>query len=115
MKFIWIPQSIAICMFLAALLDGTFYELEYEYYILLRWVACAVFAYLATKAYKQGKSEWVWILGFFAGLYNPFLPVHLTREIWFLINILTVAISIGSIVALGKKAKVKKPSETIDS
>ena len=111
MKFIWIPQAIAICMFLAALMDGRFYEFEYEYYIILRWIACAVFAYLATQAYQQGKSEWVWILGFNAGLYNPFMPVELTREIWFVINILTIAVAAGSIIALSRKSRKKKTSK----
>ena len=92
-----------MCMLLFALNK----ENPYEYYIVLRWVVCAVFAYLATQAFKQSKSEWVWILGFVAGLYNPILPVHLTREIWTVINILAVAISIGSVIALSKKGKKK--------
>ena len=110
MKFIWIPQSIALCMFLAALLDTHYYNFAYEYYIILRWVACAIFAYLATEAYQQGKSEWVWILGFFSGLYNPFVPVELTREIWFVINILTIIVALGSIIALSRNSKNKKSS-----
>ncbi len=88
MKRIWIPQAIVAGMLLWALNP----ENPYGYYILLRWVCCAVFAYLSIQAGSQEKQGWVWILGVTAFVYNPIIPIHLTREIWTVVNIITIMI-----------------------
>ena len=33
---------------------------------------------------------WVWIFGVSAGIYNPIFRVHLGREIWSLVNVVSV-------------------------
>lgn len=71
----------------------------YGYYVLLRWVCCGVFAYLAFHAFNQKRQAWVWILGITAGIYNPIVPVHLTREIWSVVNVITIAVAAASIFA----------------
>ena len=96
MKRIWIPQAIAGVMLLWALNP----ENPYGYYILLRWVCCAAFTYLALKAHAQGKDGWVWVLGVMAVIYNPIIRIHLTREIWSAVNIFTLIISVSSIFAV---------------
>lgn len=95
-KKIWIPQIITILMLLWGMNTGN----SYSYYILLRWVCCAVFAYLAFQAFDQGKKGWVWILGFTAILYNPFFRIHLTREVWTLVNLATIAVAFATILFL---------------
>lgn len=72
----------------------------YGYYILLRWVCCAAFAYLALKAFSLQKIGWVWVLGVMAVVYNPLIRIHLTREIWSVINLITIGIACGSIFVL---------------
>ncbi len=57
MRRVWIPQLIAGLMLLWALNP----ENPYAYYVLLRWVCCAAFAYLAFQALAQGKRDWVWV------------------------------------------------------
>jgi hypothetical protein len=96
MKRIWIPQTIAGVMLLWALNP----ENPYGYYILLRWVCCAVFTYLALKAHAQGKEGWVWVLGFMAVIYNPIIRIHLTREIWSAVNVATLLIAVSSILVV---------------
>lgn len=93
MKRIWIPQVIVSVMLLWALNPNN----PYSYYILLRWVCCGVFAYLAVKAYKQGHEDWVWVLGFIAALYNPIFRVHFVRSIWSVINVITIGIAATSV------------------
>jgi len=46
MKRIWVPQIIASVLLVWALNP----ENPYGYYILLRWVCCVAFAYLAYQA-----------------------------------------------------------------
>src|SRR5262245_9189301 len=56
----------------------------YSFYILLRWVCCAVFAISAFTAYKLYRDlwVWVWVFGVLALLFNPILPLHLQRGTW---------------------------------
>jgi len=96
MKRIWIPQVVASAMLLWALSPDN----PYGYYILLRWVCCGIFAYLAFQAFEQEKQGWVWILGITAAFYNPIIRVHLTREIWSVINVVTIGIAAASVFAI---------------
>jgi hypothetical protein len=96
MKRIWIPQAIAGVMLLWALNP----ENPYGYYIVLRWVCCAAFTYLALKALAQGKEGWVWVLGIMAVIYNPIIRIHLTRDIWSAVNIVTLIIAVLSIFVI---------------
>jgi hypothetical protein len=57
---------------------------------------------LAFQAFKQGKKDWVWILGTTAGVYNPVFRVYLTRGIWSVVNVVTIGIAVVSIFLLRK-------------
>jgi len=72
-----IPAFIVAAMLLIAMA-----ELPYGYYQLLRWVVCGVAVYIAYMAYKCGNIWATWVFGFVAVLFNPFIPVYLTKEIW---------------------------------
>ena len=102
-KKVWIPQAIVIPMLLWALYP----ENPYGYYILLKWVCCAAFVYLAIRALKIKKQGWSWILGITGGMYNPFLKAHFTREIWSVVNLVTIGLAIAAIFVL--KSKETKP------
>ena len=99
MRRIWVPQFIVSLMLLWALNPDN----PYGYYILLRIACCAVFAYLARKAFHRERQVWVWILGIMAVVYNPIIPVHLPREIWVVVNVLTIGIAVASIFAIRVK------------
>ena len=96
MKKIWIPQAIVIPMLLLALNPDN----PYGYYILLRWVCCAAFVYLAFHALTLEESGWVWILGVTAVIYNPIFRVPGTRDMWSLINLATIGLAVASIFVL---------------
>ena len=72
-----IPSIIAAVMLLGALA-----EWPYGYYQLLRFVVCGASVFVAFKAYEWQKIWAVWMFGFIALLFNPLIPIHLTREIW---------------------------------
>lgn len=104
MRRIWIPQTICSVMLLWALNP----ENPYGYYVLLRFVCCAVFAYLALQAQVQQKSGWVWVLGVTAAIYNPFIRIPLGRDIWSVVNIVTVGVAIASVLALSVRMEKKR-------
>ena len=81
-----IAQIVAIGMLAWALLPDN----PYGYYLLLRWVICGVCIYLALQAMERDTTGWVWVLAIVAIAYNPIFRVHLTREIWSVVNIATI-------------------------
>lgn len=72
-----IPALIATAMLLGALT-----ALPYGYYQFLRLVVCGVGAYVACTAYNWQKMWAIWPFGFIAILFNPLIPIHLSREMW---------------------------------
>ena len=92
---LWIPQIAAIVLLLIAFNPNN----PYGYYILLRWLLFGIFTYLAYRAFELRKTEWLWILAFTGLIYNPIIPLHLGRDIWTLVNIITILIAVGSIFA----------------
>jgi len=72
-----IPAIIA-----AIILLGALGRWPYGYYQLLRWVTCGVAVYVAFLAYAWEKKWATYLFGFIAVLFNPLLPIYLSREIW---------------------------------
>ena len=100
-KRIWQPQAVVSVMLLWALYPGN----PYGYYTLLRFVCCGIFAYLAVQSLALEKQGWSWVLGITAVVYNPIIPIHLTREIWSVVNIVTIGIAVMTIFTLKPKAE----------
>ncbi len=92
----WVPQGVTIAMLTWALWPGN----PYTYYTLLRWVCCAVFVFLAVRAHELEKQGWTWTLALLAVLYNPLARVSLEREVWVIVNLVTIAIVAASVGAL---------------
>jgi FtsH-binding integral membrane protein len=111
LKRIWIPQVVASALLLWALKPDN----PYGYYILLRWVCCAAFAYLAIQALAHEKQGWVWVLGVTAVVYNPIIRVHLTRGIWSVINVATIVVAVASIFVLKVEHGRKEPPNKTDA
>jgi hypothetical protein len=90
------PQFVVSGMLLWALNPGN----PYGYYTVLRWVCCSAFCFLTWLAFQRRQQGWAWVLGTIAAIYNPLVPVHLTREIWSVINVVIVGIAMASIFAI---------------
>ena len=66
----------------AALLFDALDRHAYDYYTLLRWIACGVCAFSAFQAVQIKKIGWLWIFGITAIILNPVAPLHFKRETW---------------------------------
>ncbi len=64
----------------------------YAYYRLLRLVVCGCLAFLIYRIHDQEKSAWLIVLSAIAVLFNPLLAIHLTREIWSVLNVCAAAL-----------------------
>ncbi len=62
--------------------------LPYGYYILLRWVVCVVAVGLVYESLQSDAQWMVWLFGFVAILFNPLVPVSLSRPVWLPIDLL---------------------------
>ena len=79
-------------MLLAALLPW-----PYGYYNFLRFCVCGAAVFLAYQqwSHDDAASKWVVVLVAVALLYNPFVPIFLTREIWTVLNVGTAIALVG--------------------
>lgn len=96
-----IALIIASTFLFLALLDGW----QYGFFTMLRFVVFASTAYVAYLAYQSEKEGWTWIIGAIAVLFNPFIPIYLTREIWIVIDGLVGVFLLASIILLNLKEK----------
>ena len=77
-----VPAAVAAVMLLGAL--GGW---PYGYFMLLRWITCIAAIIVAYNA-AQWKCSWaMWTFGFIAILFNPLMPIYLTRSLWQRIDI----------------------------
>ena len=64
-----------------------------------------VMGIMAFTAYKQEKEPWAWSFGFAAILFNPLFPIHLSRNIWYFLDIIAGLFVIVSIFFAGINKK----------
>ena len=87
----------------------------YGYYSFLRIIVCAAAAWAAYTQWRHDEalSGWVVVLGATVMLYNPIIPVFLTREIWSVLNLLSTGVFVGHLWTLGKLANYRAASVTV--
>ncbi len=87
----------------AALLFWALDRHPYDYYTILRFVVCGVTAYGFYQSLEIKKSFWSWIFGITALVFNPFIPIHLSRDSWAVIDIIVGILLIASIFFVNKQ------------
>lgn len=87
------------------------FDLPEGYYTLLRIIVCGVAVYLVFIAKAIKKLRWVWIMGFIAILFNPFIPIYLDKEAWSIIDIIASVVFFIGIFTLSNDGVfiIKKP------
>jgi hypothetical protein len=76
--------------------------LPYGYYTFLRLVVFGGGLFLAYQLYEQKLHKWSVVMAVLAVLFNPFIPVYLSRETWLPIDI------VGAITFLVVGGKLEK-------
>lgn len=61
--------------------------LPYGYYMLLRLIACGVFAFAAFIAFDRKSKALPWTYGFMALVFNPIIKIHLPKEMWAFVDV----------------------------
>jgi hypothetical protein len=85
---------IPFVMSIIALLVAINANVSYDFFVLLRvlvFVTCIACGTALWKTDQKG-TTWFWIMVSIAVIYNPLLPIHLKRETWVLINVVTIPV-----------------------
>ncbi len=93
-------KNIALLIATTLLFLAMFDVWPYGFFTMLRFVVFASSVYVAWMAHEAKKEKWVWIFGFLAVLFNPFIVIHLNREIWSVIDLIVGAFMIVSVFVL---------------
>ena len=87
--------------------------MPYGYYTLLRICVSICGGLTAYIDYNAGRKDiWVWLCIAVAIIFNPIVPVHLSREIWSVLNVL-VAGMFGYLAYTAFKKKTINDSSRI--
>jgi hypothetical protein len=78
--------SILAKLIAAALLFDALGRHPYDYYTILRWIACGVCAFTAYQAVQLKNTGWLWIFAIAAIILNPVAPLRLKRETWAIVD-----------------------------
>jgi hypothetical protein len=81
-----IPAAAAV-MCVVAMIPG----LPYGYFTLLRVIVCGAAAFSAINLFEQKVEGLAWVLVMIALLFNPFIKIHLGRDVWWLVDGFTAA------------------------
>lgn len=83
--------------------------LPYVYYTLLRIAVFGTGIYCGSLLMETKRRTSYWLFGY-ALLFNPLLPIYLTREIWLPINLAGAALFACSAVSIRRVAKAGSAS-----
>lgn len=96
------PSIIIAKLVAAGLLLGALGHQQYDYYTLMRWAVCGVSAFAAFQAFKIKRTGWLWTFAIIAAAFNPWIPMHLKRETWAIIDFAVAVLFLTSIAILDR-------------
>jgi hypothetical protein len=97
--------SILAKLIAAVMLFAALGRHPYDFYTLLRWIACGVCAYTAFQAVESKRIGWLWIFVIAAIVLNPIAPLHLKRETWAIVDAAAAVLLLLSIAVMD----IRKP------
>ena len=77
----------SITTIIGAMLLFAVFPLPYGYYIFLRLIVFVGSLFLAYKLYEKELSGWLVVMILVGILFNPIIPVYLSREVWLFIDL----------------------------
>ena len=97
--------SIIAKLIAAVMLFAALGRHAYDYYTLLRWVACGVCAYTAFQAMQSKKTGWLFVFVIAALVLNPIAPLRIKRDTWAIVDAAAAVLLLLSIAVMD----IRKP------
>ena len=91
------PIILSIIILLLAIPSGW----PYGFYTFLRFLVCGTSVYVVIFSHENKRKFWFWVFITIAVLFNPLIPIHLSKDIWVVLDLL-IAIVLGSSLFLLK-------------
>ena len=92
----------ALCLAVAALSAWALARHPYSYYTFLRWIVCASAIYMIWRLYASEMASFAVPFGIIALLFNPVIPIHLSRHIWEPLNVVCTIAFVGAVYLTGR-------------
>jgi hypothetical protein len=96
----WTLGIIIAKLIAAAMLFAALGRHQYDYYTLLRWVACGVCAYTAFQAMQSKKTGWLFVFVIAALVLNPIAPLRFKRDTWAILDAAAAVLLLVSIAVM---------------
>jgi hypothetical protein len=90
------------------LIIGMLFAPPYWYYQLLRWIIAFSAGYTASIFHSEKKLNWMYTMVVITICYNPIQPFYFGKELWTIINILTIVLFASSCYFLKTKNHLDK-------
>jgi hypothetical protein len=84
----------------AVMLFGALGRHAYDYFTLLRWIACGVCAFTAFQAAQSKKFGWLFVFIIAALVLNPVAPIRFKRDTWAIVDSAAAVLLLVSIAAM---------------
>jgi len=91
--------SVLARIFSCLVLFIALYDNPYSYYQILRVIVSVTAFYTGWLFYPKGLRNWTWFFFIVGVLFNPVLPVYLSRSIWQIIDIVVI---LGFLISVRK-------------
>lgn len=93
----------ALWIVTAAVLIVAALPLPYSYYTFCRIVTCVACSTLAFSTYeKPATAFWSSMFWLLAVLFNPVIPIHLTKKLWMMLDLGAAALILGHFASVRK-------------
>jgi hypothetical protein len=107
--------SILAKLFAAGMLFAALGRHAYDYYTLLKWIACGVCAYTVFQAMQSKKVGWLFVFVPAAIVLNPIAPLHLKRGTRAIVDTAAAVLLLLSIAVMDisrpRGDKAKRPQQ----
>ena len=98
-----------------AIIVPEFFKVPYAFYNIIRILSFFSLGYIAYYLFKQKEIFLLFFIGMFTILYNPLMPIYLSRPIWMVIDVLIIFTLIFTSYKLLKGKKTIIESENSQS
>jgi hypothetical protein len=80
---------------------------QVDFYVLLRWICCAVFTYSAFVAFQMKRIASTWIFGALAVLFNPIARIFLQRNNWKVVDCVAIGVIVVAAIIFWQNQRLR--------
>ena len=98
----------------ALLLICTSDSLPSDFYVLSKFLICALLGYTAYRHKTKRRIVLTWLFALMSAFFNPFIPVHLEQETWSAVDLASAILIVVVLLASSRKARIEKIAEPVN-